>query len=268
MESLFFHPRRPRFFGHRGSATFPENTLPAFQDAVAAGLIYLELDTWCAKDGEVMVHHDHSLARICGVHRLITELRRDEITRFDAGYCYTPNGIDFPMRGRGIRIPTLEEVLATFPHCLFVVEIKQNGEEAVERVCKVIRKTGSAEHVLLASQYDGVLQKVRRTMRELPTSLGAEGVRSFYSWLSGGRQQPYKPPGRALQIPPRHKGRVLVTGKTIQAAHEVGLEMHVWTINDGRQIEDLLRLGVDGIMSDYPHLLRSFLAEKYTTSSS
>jgi len=259
MGSLFFYPHRPRFFGHRGSAAYPENTLPAFQDAVDAGLIYLELDTWCARDGEVMVHHDRSLTRICGVNRLITDLTRNEIDGLDAGFNYSPNGIDFPMRGHNIRIPALEEVLSAFPCCFFVVEVKQDRAEAAARVCEVIRRTGSVERVLLASQYDGVLEKARSLLQEVPTNLGAGEVRSFYSWLYSGRPQAYMPPGRALQIPPRHQGHALVTGEAVRAAHEAGLEMHVWTINDGGQIEALLQLGVDGIMSDYPNLLRSFM---------
>ena len=70
MNSLFFSSIKARFFGHRGSASFSENTPPAFQDAVDAGLVYLELDVWCTKDGKVVMHHDASLSRPCGVDRL------------------------------------------------------------------------------------------------------------------------------------------------------------------------------------------------------
>lgn len=230
--------------------------MPAFQDAVDTGLMYLELDVWCTGDGEVVVHHDESLLRICGVDGLITSLTSAERVQLDAGYTFTRDGVDFPMRGKGIRIPTLEETLQNFPGCMFVVEVKQQSEAAAEQVVAEVAQAGSLERVLLASQYDAVLRRVRRVAPEIPTNLGVEEVRAFYAWLSAGGQAAYRAPGKALQIPMRQEGRLLVTAEALQAAHAVGLEMHVWTINDAAQVKKLLALGVDGIMSDDPHMLR------------
>jgi len=255
MHSRYFEPPRPRLFGHRGaSAHYPENTLPAFR--AAAGVPYLELDVWATADGQVVVHHDETVQRLCGIDRRISELTLAELKELDAGFGFsTDAGRTHPFRGGGITIPTLAEVLAAFPDHFCNIEIKQEAPAIEERVLEVVHLCGMAEQVLLAAEQDRIMQRLRPLCGPIPTSLSFGETAEFFAWLAGGCRDGYRPPGVALQIPERWGDQTLVTPGSVQAAHAVGLEVHVWTVNDPRAMERLLTIGVDGLMSDYPERL-------------
>ncbi len=257
MTTRYFDQRPPRLYAHRGSsAHHPENTLPAFAAAVQAGLRYLELDVRATRDGAVVVHHDETLERLCGVEEKVADLPLDELRRLDAGFGFTQDeGETFPWRGKGIVVPTLEDVLQAFPDCFFNIEVKQ-GEPAIESaVLEVIRKTGREDAVLLAAERDDVMARLRPLCEGIPTSLCYGELERFFGWIGSGCAGEYVPPGEALQIPESYQEMVLVTPETIAAAHGVGMEMHVWTVNDVASMERLLKMGVDGVMSDYPERL-------------
>ncbi|MCF6291582.1 MAG: glycerophosphodiester phosphodiesterase [Desulfobacterales bacterium] len=256
MKTRFFDPPRPRLFGHRGGSCFPENTMPAFRDAVRAGLIYLELDVWNSKDGMVMVHHDRTMERICGQQGDITGLSLAEIKELDAGATFSQDqGRTFPLRGQGITVPTLAEVLSGLPRVFVNIEIKPDNPEVAEMVLKTVQENGAADRVLLASAEAGNLARIRRLLPEMITSFSFNEVEEFYGRLRAGDWSGYLPPGEALQIPPDYQGMDLVTADAVRAAHRLGVEMHVWTVNDPAEMTRLLMLGVDGLMSDEPRVL-------------
>lgn len=259
MTSRYFQSPRPRLFGHRGSsADFPENTLPAFAHTVAAGLPYLELDVRATSDGVVVVLHDESLLRTCGVEATVTSLSFAELQQFDAGATFTNDqGRSFPHRGFGIKVPTLSEVLLRFPDTLFNIEIKQEFPAIEKATLDVIHQTGMLDRVLLASENDAVMSRLRPLCeaQHVPTSFSYGELVNFFAWLQGGCASPYQPPAAALQIPESYEGQTLVTPQTVAAAHALNLEIHVWTINESADMERLLRMGVDGVMSDYPVVL-------------
>lgn len=256
MTSKYFEAPRPRLFGHRGSsADFPENTLPAFAHSVASGLTYLELDVRATSDGVVVVLHDESLFRTCGVEATVTSLSLAELQQFDAGATFTADqGRSFPHRGRGIRVPTLSEVLMRFPDALFNIEIKQEFPAIEKTTIDVIRQAGMLDRVLLASENDAVMARLRPLCEaeHIPTSYSFGELVSFFAWLQGGCVSPYHPPAAALQIPESYEGQTLVTPQTVAAAHALNLEIHVWTVNESVDMERLLKMGVDGVMSDRP----------------
>jgi glycerophosphoryl diester phosphodiesterase len=262
MNSRYFTPPRPRFFAHRGSsAVFPENTIPAFEAALSAGIHYLELDVWGSRDGKIVVHHDETLERTCGDPRRISDVYAAEIATLDAGHGFTMDGRISPFRGEGITPPLLQEVLERFPEARVNIEIKQESPHIEEEVLEVVKKTRSEDRVLLASEKDAVLQRMRPICGGIPTGMSAGEVAAFVGWIKKGCSTEYHPPGDALQIPEEYGMVQLVTPETVAAAHAVGLEMHVWTVNQLSDMRRLLGLGVDGIMSDYPELLMKVSAE-------
>ncbi len=256
MNSRYFSPPRPRFFAHRGSsAEFPENTLPAFAAAVNLGIGYLELDVWASRDGQIFVHHDETLKRTCGDPRRISDLVAAEIATLDAGYGFTTDGRVYPFRGQGISPPLLRDVLESFPNARLNIEVKQEDPPAEEAVLAVVKEARAQERVLLASEKDGVLQRMRAICGDIPTGMSAGEVAAFIGWVKKGCAEPYRAPGAALQIPEEYGIVQLVTPETVEAAHAAGMEMHVWTVNRLPDMRRLLAMGVDGIMSDYPRLL-------------
>lgn len=258
----YLAPPKPRLFAHRGaSACFPENTLPAFAAAVAVGLPYLEMDVRATRDGVVMVHHDPTLERLCNDPRPLSDLTFDELRQLDAGWGYCAVDGTHPHRKAGIVIPTLTEVLAAFPQAWCNIEIKQGAPAIEALVIDTIRAAGATERVLLAAEQDNVMVNIRALCGAIPTSLSFGEAAAFYDWLSGGCRGAYRSPGVALQIPPSWEGRDLITPAAVAAAHAVGLEIHVWTINDIAEMLRLLTLGVDGIMSDYPERLQAAIIE-------
>lgn len=257
MTSRYLTPSKPRFFAHRGaSGSFPENTLPAFLAATRAGMPYLELDVWATADAHIVTHHDETLLRLCGDPRRLPELTLAELQRLDAGYTFTlDGGSSYPFRDQGVKIPTLSEVLNACPQSRFNIEIKDPNPEAAAGAVQAIRAAGREADVLLAAEDHQILQRLRPLCPGIPTSLSFAEAADFFAWLENGCRDPYRAPGVALQIPEVYGHRQLVTAESIAAAHAVGLEVHVWTVNQTADIQRLLALGVDGIMSDFPERL-------------
>lgn len=116
----YLEPPRPRLFAHRGaSEQAPENTLAAFERAVALGASYLETDARLTRDGEVVLLHDADVERTTDGSGRIDELDLAELRRLDAGHRFSPDGgRSFPFRGSGVRVPRLAELLETLPVAL------------------------------------------------------------------------------------------------------------------------------------------------------
>jgi glycerophosphoryl diester phosphodiesterase len=257
MKTRYFDLPVPRLYGHRGSsAHHPENTLPAFRAALKAGMPYLELDVWATRDGHIVIHHDENTLRLCGVNRRICDCTLAEVKELDAGYTFSSDDdVSFPYRGEGITIPTLDELFQACPDALFNVEIKQGTPPVEPLVLAAIRRANKEDAVLLAAEKDAVMQRLRPLCGEIPTSLSYGELVTFFGWLGEGCPSGYRPPGAALQIPESFGLKTLVSPPMLEAAHSLGLEVHVWTVNESADMERLLDWGVDGIMSDWPEVL-------------
>jgi glycerophosphoryl diester phosphodiesterase len=229
-------------FAHRGGASeAPENTLPAFEHAVALGYTYLETDVHVTADGVLLAFHDPDLSRTCGRPGRITDLPWSEVAtaRVD---------------GRE-PIPALEDLLEAFPEARFNIDCKADG--AVDALVSVVRRTRSAARVCLSAFDDRRLRRLRAALGPaVCTSLGPAQVAALrFLRRPAGR-------GEAAQVPVR-QGRVrLVDERFVAAAHRWGLQVHVWTIDDAGEMERLLDLGVDGIMTDRPGVLRDVLTRR------
>ncbi len=261
LETDFFSLALPRAIGHRGSAgTHPENTMPSFQAAVEAGARYLELDVHMSRDGELVVSHDGALERICGRPGAIQELDYTDIASADAGFSFTSDGESFPFRGKGIRVPPLREVLSAYPAIRFVIEVKQIEPSVIAPLLRVLDETRMRRMVLLASEHQTPIDETRALAPGIPTNFPYLEVAGFLQAMAS-RSTDYKPPGDALQIPPEYESWRLVSRETLEAAHRFGVEMHVWTVNEEAEMRELLELGVDGILSDYPARLLKVIRE-------
>jgi glycerophosphoryl diester phosphodiesterase len=259
LETDFFTPPRPRVMAHRGaSGEYPENTSAAFARAVDAGAIYLELDVHCTRDGAVVVTHDENLMRIGSHDRLIAEMTAAELEAVDAGFNFSSDGVRFPFRGSGIRVPKLSEVLRTWPQQYFVIEFKPADPAIADATLEVVRRAGIERRVLFACEHLPPIERVRSLAPQIPTNLPAPEILRFMQSLAPGAP-PDVVRGNALQVPPEHAGWKLVIPETVALTHRNGLEMHVFTINEEAEMMRLLQLGVDGIITDYPARLLNML---------
>lgn len=253
LDTDFFDLPLPRVIAHRGaSGDYPENTLPAFEAARELGVPYLELDVHMTRDGEVVVCHDDTLARVAGHDGVIREMTLAEVRRADAGYNFSPDGTDsFPFRRQGIQVPTLGEVLARLTHQRFIIELKQTGRDLPGAVLDIVRRTEMSRRVLVASEHQEPIDHIRAIAPEIPTNLPAQEVGLFMMSLSPGAQA-YAPRGDALQVPPEYHSWKLITAQSVEAAHRIGVEVQVWTVDETAEMRALLALGVDGILTNHP----------------
>jgi glycerophosphoryl diester phosphodiesterase len=267
LDTDFFAPAKPRAFGHRGSAgTHPENTLESFRAAVAMGARYLEFDVHMTRDGQVVVSHDEHLERTCGHPGVIREMSYAELTAQDAGRMFSvDDGASFPFRGRGLTVPRLTDVLAEAAGLRMIVEIKQTTPSLVAPMLNVIDRAGMRRNVLIASEHQAPLDEVRRLAPQLPTNFSYLESGGFFQAFAA-RDANYRPPGAALQIPPRYESWQLVTPDSVAFARSLGLEVHVWTVNDESEMTELLDMDVDGLISDYPERLLRVIAARASAS--
>jgi glycerophosphoryl diester phosphodiesterase len=238
--------------GHRGAAGLaPENTLISFHRGRSDGADVLELDVRATSDGEIVVLHDATIDRTTDGTGPVRSLTWAELRAFDAGYRFTPDGgRTHPYRGQGVTVPRLVDLMAALPDMPLNIEIKQDDPPIVGAVIDVVRRAKAV--VVLAAELDHVMAAIRTTAPDLPTSVSAGEVAAFHYALQEGRP-PELPPGTvALQIPPRFGDIELVTAASVRAAHDLGAEMHVWTINEPAEMRRLLDLGCDALVSDFP----------------
>ena len=237
---------------HRGGAALrPENTLAAFEHAAALGADILEMDLRVAADGAFVVIHDATLERTTDGRGAVGDHALAALRQLDAGYRFSPDGgKTFPWRGKGVRIPSFEEVLASVPDTRLVVEMKQFSREESGRLCALVRRTGAERRVLVASFANDALRAFRAACPEVATSMSALEAR-IYAALLGY----YVPPVVALQVPDRLRERQIVTPELLATARGNQLKLHAWTVNDEARLRELVKMGVDGIMTDRPDLL-------------
>lgn len=250
----FFAEGCPRLFAHRGaSASAPENTLEAFRIAREQGARYFEMDVHLTVDGQLVVIHDNSVARTTGRRGRVENMTYADLRKLDAGYKFTTDyGRTFPFRGKGVQIPTLDEVLTLFSDVGMTLELKRTREGVEQALAGLLARRGASERVIVASHEHDSLMRFREAAPGVRTSFSKDEVRECLIRLRDGKMEGYRPPGGFFQVP-EYKGlRRVVSKPVIDAVHGMGVEVHVWTVNEPVHIRRLLDWGVDGIMTDDP----------------
>lgn len=252
--------KRPLVMAHRGGAgLWPENTMHAFERALAMKVDVLETDLRATSDNHLVLIHDSTVDRTTDGRGAVSSFTLEELKRLDAGYTWTADGRSFPFRGRGLTVPTLEEILTTFPHARLNVDIKQERPSIVKPFCRMIREYAVERNVMVASFNQAVLDEFRRECAGVPTSGSVADIRSFLALKS---YQGVAEPDRnlkALQVPEYAGGLQVLNAPFIAEAHRRGLEVHAWTINDEAGMRRLIELQVDGIITDYPDRLMKLI---------
>lgn len=256
----FFGTRRPRVIAHRGSSgTHPENTMVAFQQAVEDGADILEMDVHLTRDRHVVVCHDPTVDRTTDGSGRIANMTLAELTALDAGYRFSADGgKTFPFRGQGVRIPTFEEILAAFPQMPMNVEIKVNDPRLVGTFLDMLGKHDRFKDVmvLVAAEAAELMSRVRAQQPLAVTGHSSPEVKRFLALSLLHLPGLFKPKAPAMQVPYRRNWFRVVTPSFVRHAHRLGMEVHVWTINQESDMTDLLQMGADGLFTDFPGRMR------------
>jgi glycerophosphoryl diester phosphodiesterase len=236
---------------HRGGAKLrPENTMPAFEHAVALGVDALECDVHLSRDGEVVVIHDPTLDRTTNAHGEVAGWRAHDLGQLDAAHQFLPSSL-FPYRGQGIGVPRLDDVLRRWPAIPVVVEIKGDRADLAARVLDVIRDNRADERVIVGGFSQAVLSEVRRIEPRLLTSASSAEVqaalrRSYFFMM------PRRTGFALFQAPVRLRGKSILTRQFVRSSRRAGIPVQAWIVDEEDEMRRLVQWGVTGLISDRP----------------
>ncbi|MFF7950950.1 glycerophosphodiester phosphodiesterase [Streptomyces griseorubiginosus] len=242
------HPG-PIPFAHRGGAADGlENTAFQFRQAVEAGYRYLETDVHATADGRLVAFHDATLDRVTDGAGRIADLPWADVRH---------------ARVAGKEpVPLFEELLETFPDARWNIDVK--AEPALLPLLELVERTDTWDRVCVGSFSEGRVMRAQRLAGpRLATSYGTKGVLNLRlrSW---GMPAALRRSAVAAQVPEAQSGIPVVDHRFVRAAHEHGLQVHVWTVNEPDRMHRLLDLGVDGIMTDHIDTLRKVMEDRGT----
>ena len=228
---------------HRGgSMEAPENTLESFKYSLELGCAYIETDVQLSSDGIPYIFHDDDLSRLLGKDVAFNSLHSSEIQNLKLFESFN--------------IPTLETALTTFPDALFQIDLKT--DEVAIPAMKIIENLDAFDRVCIASFSSKRLANVNEIYPRVCLSMGPREILKLL--LSSFGLYKKKVPGNCLQIPIYQYGIKLVTKRFVKYVQSIGLKIHVWTINDVNEMQQLISLGVDGIITDRPKELKKLLS--------
>src|SRR5947207_14458017 len=233
-------------FAHRGGASeAPENTMPAFEHAVKLGYRYVETDVHVTADGVLLAFHDDVLDRVTDGTGRVDQLPWATVQRA------TVDGRE--------PIPLLEDLLGTWPDLRVNIDPKHDG--AVPALVEVLRRCDAVDRVCIGAFSDRRLGRVRSLLGpRVCTSLGPRNIARLRAASFGAPTG--RLPSPCAQVPTGARGLTLVDARFMKCAHARDVKVHVWTIDDRAEMVRLLDLGVDGIMTDRPAVLREVLESR------
>ena len=283
--------RRVLNIAHQGGELeAPSNTLFAFKTAKAKGADVLELDVYATRDRELVVIHDTTVDRTTDGTGRVDQMTLDELKRLDAAHWFVPDcgtchgqaPEEYSLRGyatgareipaelagfeaNDFRIPTLREVLETFPEELINIEIKRTAPDTIpyeQLLAELLNEFGRGDDTIVVSFYDAAVEAFQPFAPQVSVATATGETAAFWATAQGPAPGAPNPRYHALQVPISQNGVPVTTPSFVQRAHDNNLAVHVWTINDAATMEELIDMGVDGIMTDRPTLLAEVLARR------
>ncbi len=226
---------------HRGnSKRFIENSFEAFNSVIQMGYKYIETDLRMTLDGEVIAFHDPDLKRLFNLDLQVKDLTFNEIANL--------------FKEKNCTLLSLENALMKFPEIHFNIDLKV--EEVIQDSIKVVTDFNALDRVCFASFRSSRTEKVLQQNKNTIVSMGIKDVALFKFFKFHNKKI------KIIQIPLKWKGIKILTRNLIQKAHKSNLLIHVWTINDRKIINNLIDLGVNGIVTDEPELLMEIMKER------
>ncbi len=240
-----------------GDGLYPENTMVAYDRTMAMGADAIDVDLRLSSDGVAVAIHDSTVTRTTGAQGKVGAMTFDELKRLDAGFTFARNGTH-PFRGRGVRIPSLEEILQRFPGVLLSIDLKDESLAMNDPVCRVLRRYRRSTDVFVGSNGDAQILAFRKSCPGITTSATMVDVRASQA-ARASNDPSFKPDVFVDQPPFRIGQRTLVTRDSLAFAHSHGVAILTWVVNDEKDMRTLINLGVDGIYTSYPDRLLRLL---------
>ncbi len=241
---------------HRGGRRlWPEHTMLAYTNAVDAGADVLECDAHATSDGVVVCIHDTEVDRTTNGMGYVKDMTFDQLRLLDAGHRFTQDDETYPHRGTGLQVPTLDELLTAFPAVPMSIEIKQTSPSIAMDVADLLDQHDAWDRSTLMSFFDPPILEIRERQ---PSALTALTTLEALDLTELEADEEYAAPGQHLHAPLDFAGIVL-DQTLLDRAHEHGIRVWAWTINNEADMRMLMDMGVDGIYTDDPVLLESLV---------
>lgn len=257
-----FRIGRPLVIPHAGGdALFPENTIYAYEQAMAMGGDVVDIDVWIAGDGVPVAIHDPTVDRTTDGTGSVASLSSAQLATLDAAYDF---GADdgFPLRGTGIGIPTVEQILLRFPTSLVTLDMKDQRDSSAAPVCALLRRLGRITGIYVGSDTNEQIAEFRRQCPEIPTSGTREERQASRAAREAG-DRTFR--SGQLVSQPRLVGTDgirRVTAETLAFSHQSNTAVLTWVVDDVATMHELIDLGVDGIYTRRPDLLVEVLRQR------
>jgi glycerophosphoryl diester phosphodiesterase len=269
---LFQSLKKPYNLAHKGGALLaPENTMAAFALADSlSGIDFLDIDIHMSRDGRLVCLHDNTVDRTTNGHGHVDEYTLAELQRLDAGYHFQDAQGHYSYRGQGVYIPDVEEVFERYAakyHLHFEVKDaypKRGASQIEERLLALIQKYHMEQRVIVASFQQRIVDRfIDKSDGQIATGAGRSEVTRFVLSQKLHLSRDYCKKVDILEIPERSGGINLADARLILAAHQCGMEVYYWTIDEPEMMGRLLEMGADGIFSNRPDILQRVIHEMH-----
>jgi glycerophosphoryl diester phosphodiesterase len=243
-----------------GDGLFPENTLYSYEQSMAMGGEVIDLDVYLTADGELIAFHDSTLDRTTNGTGKVSATTYAEIAMLDAGWNFETDG-EFPFRGKGLRVPTIESVLLAFPTTLATLDLKDQRVAVVEPLCGLLRKLDRTEDVYVGIDVEPQVLAFRELCPEVRTS-GTDAERQSSRAAREAGDTTFV--SKQLVGQPGYRnddGTIRITDETLAWAHSHDTAILTWTVDNPADMEKLVRMGIDGIYTRYPDRLVKVIAD-------
>ena len=263
--------KKPYILAHQGGALLaPPNTLAAFDQAASLGVDFLDIDVHMTKDGSLVGIHDSTVDATTNGHGRVDFYRLSELQHLDAGYWFKDLQGKYSYRGTGVSIPTLEDVFRHYaPQCYLHFEIKdaypKNEPFRIEEQLWALIQTYHMEkRVIVGSFEQSIVDRFKHLSRgQVVVGAGEAEITQFVLAHKLHLHGLYRRKSNLLELPLASHGLNLKDRKLIAGAHRLGMQIYYWTIDDIPTMKELLELGVDGIFTNRPDLLKAVIQEMH-----
>ena len=255
---------KPVTIAHQGgNKVYPDESLLAFTNAVDMGLQVLEVDIHRTKDGVLVINHDQTIDRLTDSSGLIREMSWSGLQQVDGAYNWSPDGLTYPYRGKGVKILSLIAVLDAFPQQVYDIEIKQHDPPLENDLCDLLRQYGvAADQVIVAAFSDETLTRFQGVCPEVATSLPVNQGIILYILSRVGLERLLPLDAVVAQLPRSFStklGQLELDRRYINAFSKGDRQVWVWTVNDSIEMRRMVNMGVHGIITDRPGVLMDFV---------
>jgi glycerophosphoryl diester phosphodiesterase len=272
-QSLIFPAlKRPLILAHQGGELLaPTNTMAAFAVADAIGGVdFLDIDVHMTRDGHLVGIHDSTVDRTTEGHGRVDSYTLADLQKLDAGYRFRDLQGEYSYRGKGVRIPALEEVFDVYASKYYLhFEVKdvypRGGPSQVEeKLWKLISDFHMEKKAIVSSFQQRIVERFNQLARgQVVIGAGRSEVMRFVMAHTSRLPLLYRRYSHVLEIPLTSNGINLKRRGLIEKAHGLGMEVYYWTVDDVPTMRELIELGADGLFTNRPDLLKEVIQEMH-----